>query len=64
MMMPPGFLEGMKNRPALGRLAKPEDYVGLTILLASEEGAYITGETISLDGGYVHVEPPMLSGGA
>ncbi len=35
----------------LGRLGKPEDVAGLAVLLASEEGGYITGSTFVVDGG-------------
>jgi len=35
----------------LGRLAKPEDIANMAVFLASEEGAYITGECISVSGG-------------
>jgi 3-oxoacyl-[acyl-carrier protein] reductase len=36
----------------LGRLATPGDIVKLVIFLASDVSAYITGETITIDGGY------------
>ncbi|MFA6845031.1 MAG: SDR family oxidoreductase [Sphaerochaetaceae bacterium] len=35
----------------LGRMGKASDCNGVCLLLASEEGAYITGSTISIDGG-------------
>ena len=35
----------------LGRIGWPEDYVGIAVLLASEEGSFITGQSISVDGG-------------
>jgi NAD(P)-dependent dehydrogenase (short-subunit alcohol dehydrogenase family) len=34
-----------------GRLAEPEDIVGAVLFLCSEDSAYITGETIYVDGG-------------
>ncbi|MBI2873606.1 MAG: SDR family oxidoreductase [Firmicutes bacterium] len=37
----------------LGRLGDPEDFVGLVLLLSSEEGSYITGQTIHVNGGAV-----------
>ena len=36
---------------ALGRMGEPEDYAGIVALLASEDGAYITGQAISVSGG-------------
>jgi NAD(P)-dependent dehydrogenase (short-subunit alcohol dehydrogenase family) len=35
----------------LGRVGRPDDVVGLTLLLASRAGAYLTGTVIPLDGG-------------
>ena len=36
----------------LGRLGRPEDVVGLTVFLASDESGYITGQVYAVDGGY------------
>ena len=38
---------------ALNRWADPKELVGPLLLLASEAGSYITGETLVVDGGYV-----------
>jgi NAD(P)-dependent dehydrogenase (short-subunit alcohol dehydrogenase family) len=35
----------------LGRIGRPEDVAGLTLLLASRAGSYMTGTVIPLDGG-------------
>ncbi len=35
----------------LGRIGRPDDVAGLTIMLASRAGAYLTGAVIPLDGG-------------
>lgn len=42
------FVVGMTP---LRRLAKPEDYVAMVVLLASDDASFITGQTISIDGG-------------
>ena len=36
-----------------GRLASPDEFAALTTFLASEQAAYITGQAISCDGGYM-----------
>ncbi len=35
----------------LKRMGEPEDYAGLVAFLASDDGAYLTGQTISVSGG-------------
>ncbi len=42
--------EVLKGIPA-GRIGEPEDVVHPTLFLASDESAYITGQTICIDGG-------------
>jgi NAD(P)-dependent dehydrogenase (short-subunit alcohol dehydrogenase family) len=41
------------ERTALGRWADPKELVGPVLLLASEAGSYITGQTLVVDGGYL-----------
>lgn len=41
------------RRTALGRWGDPKELVGPLLLLASDAGSYITGETIIVDGGYM-----------
>lgn len=37
--------------PPIGRVSVPEDLVGPVMLLVSDEGSYITGHTLCVDGG-------------
>ena len=39
-------------RQPMGRLAQPEEIAALVIYLASEESAFITGQTFVIDGGW------------
>jgi NAD(P)-dependent dehydrogenase (short-subunit alcohol dehydrogenase family) len=41
------------ERTAVGRWADPKELVGPALLLASDAGSYITGQTIVVDGGYM-----------
>lgn len=41
------------DHTALGRWGQPEELVGTTLLLASNAGSYITGQTIVVDGGFI-----------
>jgi NAD(P)-dependent dehydrogenase (short-subunit alcohol dehydrogenase family) len=45
--------KAFSDRTALGRWGQPDELVGATLLLASEAGRYITGQTIVVDGGYL-----------
>ena len=44
-------LQSFAGRTALGRWGDPRELVGPALLLASEAGSYITGETLVVDGG-------------
>lgn len=45
------FLASMARGIPLRRIATPEDYPGLVAFLASDDAAYITGQTFSVSGG-------------
>jgi meso-butanediol dehydrogenase / (S,S)-butanediol dehydrogenase / diacetyl reductase len=42
--------EWVNNIP-MKRVGRPEDVAGLVTFLASDDAAYITGQTINVDGG-------------
>ena len=44
-------LEASGSAIPLGRIGEPEDIAGAVIFLSSRAGAYVTGETILVDGG-------------
>ncbi len=48
----PEFLEEVTRLVPLGRAGEPRDLTGLVLLLSSPAGAYITGQTIYVDGGW------------
>ena len=43
----------MKKSIPMGRFGKPKDVASLALFLASDESCYITGQTITVDGGMV-----------
>jgi NAD(P)-dependent dehydrogenase (short-subunit alcohol dehydrogenase family) len=47
----PGYLEDQLRRSPLGRVGKPEELTAALLLLASDAGGYITGQTLVVDGG-------------
>jgi NAD(P)-dependent dehydrogenase (short-subunit alcohol dehydrogenase family) len=40
-------------KQAIQRLGKPSDVAEIALLLASEKGSYITGQTFAVDGGFL-----------
>jgi NAD(P)-dependent dehydrogenase (short-subunit alcohol dehydrogenase family) len=75
----PGFIHSFSSQPIvdnpeamkmieagipLGRIGEPEDIAGAVIFLASNAGAYVTGESILVDGGRVNLSPPTEGKGA
>ena len=49
---PDQFVESYNRRVPLGRMATPNDLIGIVLLLASDAGNYITGANIPVDGGF------------
>lgn len=42
-------------RQPMGRIGKPEEIAALAVYLASDESAFMTGQAISIDGGWTNV---------
>ncbi|MFC1944013.1 SDR family NAD(P)-dependent oxidoreductase [Chloroflexota bacterium] len=50
-VMGPDTIKQFTKTAPLGRIAEPEDFIGLAIFLASEASSYITGAIIPVNGG-------------
>lgn len=48
----PAAVDRLLSRTPLGRLAHPQDVSGIVAFLAGPGAAFITGQTIAVDGGY------------
>jgi gluconate 5-dehydrogenase len=46
------FLERLKSRTCLGRIGRPSELVGCLVYLASDASSYVTGQALSIDGGW------------
>jgi gluconate 5-dehydrogenase len=47
----PEFDQWVKTRTPVGRWGKPDDLAGPIVFLASDEGAYVNGQVLAVDGG-------------
>lgn len=50
-VMAPDTVAAMASRIPVGRLGRPEDIAAMGALLMSDEGSFITGQVLSVDGG-------------
>lgn len=51
------FAADMRDRIPVGRFAKPEDIAQAVLFLASDRAAFMTGEEITVDGGWTSIGP-------
>lgn len=49
------FLKNYNQRIPIGRMAEPEEYVPIILLLSSRNNTYMTGSTIVVDGGWTSI---------
>jgi acetoacetyl-CoA reductase len=49
--VPPNVLEQIVARIPVGRLGKPEEIARAVLFLAADEAGFITGSTLSINGG-------------
>ena len=49
----PEIIEELKNETPLNRIGTPEDAAEAILFLASEKSSFITGQVLSVDGGFV-----------
>jgi NAD(P)-dependent dehydrogenase (short-subunit alcohol dehydrogenase family) len=59
------YREAFKSMVPLGRLGRPEDVAGAVAYLASDAAAWVTGEVLHVDGGFLagRALPPTASRG-
>jgi NAD(P)-dependent dehydrogenase (short-subunit alcohol dehydrogenase family) len=49
-----GFSKGILHRTAMKRWGRPEEIADAVLFLSSDRASFITGETLIVDGGYLH----------
>ena len=52
-LLDPGNAEQIISRHPLGRLGTPEEIAETVVWLASDAASFVTGHTMTVDGGYV-----------
>lgn len=53
--LPPDLYEALRVEQCIPKTLVPEDLVGPMLFLASDDSAYVTGQTLLVDGGWQHV---------
>jgi NAD(P)-dependent dehydrogenase (short-subunit alcohol dehydrogenase family) len=48
----PGRADALASRTMVGRNGRPDDFAGMAVFLASDSSAYVTGQTLCVDGGF------------
>ena len=51
------WVERLLTQVPLGRPGEPQDLAGVAVFLASDASAYLTGQVIYVDGGYLCARP-------
>ena len=49
----PEIISELKEETPLNRIGKPRDVAEAILFLASEKASFITGQTVSVDGGFI-----------